>query len=73
MEISPARAQGRQTDRHDVQPKEQILTQSAGLDVSGEIVIGRRDDAHVDVGIAAEAFHRLLLAQPQQLHLQRLG
>jgi hypothetical protein len=47
--VSTAFSEGRQHDAHDVQTKEQVLAEPAGEDGSLQVLVGRRDDADVDL------------------------
>ena len=63
---------GGTTQRHDVQPVEQILAEAALGDLGLDVAVGRRDDAHVDLDglLAAHALELALLQHAQQLELQ---
>src|SRR5213593_4440625 len=63
-------AQGRAHDRHDVEPEEQVLAESAGSDALAEVLVGRGDDARVDTDRLRHA-DRLDFAVLQ--HAQDLG
>ena len=67
-----ALAQRRQLHRDDVQPVEQILAEQPVRHHASEVVVGRGDDAHIDLGRMriAHALELALLQDPQQLHLQ---
>ena len=68
-----ARAQRRQVERDHGQPVVEIGAEPAFLDGEREILAGGRDDGDVQglVARAAEATHRALLDDLQQLRLQR--
>src|SRR5437773_2458844 len=50
-----ALAQGRELDRQDLQPVEEVLAELAALDEAAKVLVARRDDPHVDAahGLAA--------------------
>ena len=62
-----ALAQRRHVARHDVQPVEEILAEAPGGDLGFEVLVGRRDDAHVDLDrlLAADALELALLQHAQ--------
>ena len=64
-----------QMNRHHVEPIKQIFAETAALDLRFEILVRRRNDAHIDLDArhAADAFEFLLLQHPQKLdlHLKR--
>ena len=73
--MSPGRSRsGGTVDRNHVQPEEQVLAERAVGDRAREILVRRRDDAHVDADrlAAADALDLLRLDRAQQLRL-RLG
>src|SRR5439155_20617021 len=65
------RAQRRHLDRDHAEPVVEILAEPSLLDLPGEILVRRRDDAHVDLDrvLAAHALERLLLERAQDLGL----
>ena len=65
-------AQRRQPQRHHVEAEEQILAEQALLDQDAQILVARRDDAHVglDRGAAADGGVFALLQHPQQAGLR---
>ena len=64
-------AQRRHSDRHDVEPIEQILAEPAAADLGGELAIGRGDDPDIDLDPArpADPLERLLLQHAHDLAL----
>ena len=74
--VPATQAQGRHLDVHDVQPVVQVLPEASGLDVGGEVAVGRRDDADVHTftaAAAADTLERPLLQHLKQLHLGQDG
>ena len=65
-------AQGRQADRHDVEPVEQVLAEQALADQLAQVAVGRGDDAHVgaDRRAAADRGVLALLQHAQQARLR---
>src|SRR5258708_20954605 len=65
-------AQGRQEDRHHVEPVEEVLAEPAGGDLAGQVARGGGDEAHLDPrGLhAADALELALLDGAQGLDLQ---
>ena len=65
-------AQRRHEDRDDVQAEVQILAEPAGADLRRQILVGRRQHAHVDLDAlrAADALHHLFLQHAQHLRLR---
>ena len=59
-------------NREDLQTVEQILAKASGDGLVLEILVGRREHAHVgaDRLVTAQALEFLLLQQPQQLGLR---
>ena len=70
-----ALAQRRQLDRHDREPIVEILAKLSVADELPEVLVGRRQDAHVDLDehVAADRLDLALLDHAQQLvlHLGR--
>ena len=64
-------AQGRQAERHYVEPVEQILAEQALIDLLLDVTIGGGDDADIGPyrGAAADGCVFALLEHPQQLGL----
>src|SRR6202022_342315 len=64
-------AQRRQTQWHDVEAEEQILTKQTLLNQDTQILVARSDDPHVglDRGAAADGSVFALLKYPQQSRL----
>ena len=70
--MSSARARRRRHEhRKDVQAIVEILAKAARLDGGLQVIVRRRDDAHVrgDALVAAHALEGLLLQDAKQLHL----
>src|SRR4029077_2984714 len=65
----------RQFDRDDVQSIEEIFAEPPRFDFLVELLVRRRDDAHVDLQgfISADALERALLQEAQKLHLRSRG
>jgi hypothetical protein len=74
-QILDALAQRRQPQRHDVEAEEQVLAEQALLDQDAQVLVGRRDDAHVGLDRRAAAdggvFALLQHAQQPRLRLHR--
>ena len=71
-DVLAALAQGRQVDRHDVEPVVQVLAEPAGLDLVEQVAVGRGDDPGVDllgVGVA-DPLELPLLQDAEQLDLE---
>ena len=64
-------AQGRRAERHHVEPEVEVLAEAPRLDLLAELLVGRRDDAHVDLDhpLAADAAELAGLQRPQHLGL----
>ena len=71
-DVLPVLAKQRQRDMDDVQSIEEITAEPPGLDFLGEVPVGARDDADVDLdGLgAADCPNLLFLDHAQKLHLQ---
>ena len=71
-QILDALAQGRQAQRHDIEPEEQIFPEQALLDQDAQILVGGSDDAHVglDRGAAAHGGVFALLQHTKQPRLR---
>jgi len=67
--------QGRDVDRHDVEPVEEILPEAALPDVLLEVAVGggHEPDVHLDRLDAADALELVVLDHPQELHLHLPG
>ena len=63
--------QRRDEDREDVEPVEQVFAERARGNGILEVLVGRRDQPHVDLDRldAAEPLELMFLEDPQQLHL----
>ncbi len=67
-----ARAQRRNGDRKDVEAVEQVLAEPAALDQFDQVLVGRRDQADVDLDrtAGADRVDLAVLQRAQQLHLR---
>ena len=67
-----ARAQRGDLDRDHVEAVVEVLTEAPLRDQRGEVAVGRRDHAHVDLDrlLAADALERLFLQRAQHLRLR---
>src|SRR5882724_10336854 len=65
-------AQRRQQDRDDVQPVVQVLAEAPRLHLGLEVLVGGREDAHVDLqgAVAADPLELALLQDAQDLGLR---
>src|SRR5438876_2551035 len=65
-------AQPRQRDRDDVQPVVQVLAEASRLHLGLEVLVGGREDAHVDLerAVAADPLELALLQNAQDLGLR---
>ncbi len=70
--VSAAHAKRRHLDVHDVEAIVEVFAEASFAHVFGEIAVGRRDHAHVDlIGlVAADALERALLEHAKELHLR---
>jgi hypothetical protein len=70
-DIATSLTEGRQIDRHHLQPVKEILAKAPGFDLFFEVAVGRRDDPDVDPDVVepAHPLQRLLLEKTQQLRL----
>ena len=70
--IGPALAQGRDTEREDIQPIEKVLTKAPGLDRFFEAAISSGDNTNVDADRSAltDRLELLLLKHAQELDLR---
>ena len=59
-------------DRNDLQAIEEVLAEAPGLDLGGEVLVGGRDHADVDLdgAVGADGPDLAFLQHAQQLHLQ---
>ncbi len=66
-------AQGRQVDRHDVEPVEEIVAEFALAHHRLEVLVRRGDHAHIDLDVlvAADPLDGLLAQRAQKFHLRR--
>ncbi len=73
--VALALAQRRQRHRHHVEPVVEVLAEAPGLHLGGQVAVGGRHQAHVDLQRlgAAHALELAVLQHPQQLDLQRGG
>ena len=64
-------AQRGHADLDDAQPVEEVLAEAPGADLGGQVLMRRRDDAHVDghLRAPADALDLALLQDPQELGL----
>src|SRR5439155_9877412 len=73
--VLDALAQRRQAQRHYVEAEKEVLAKEALLDEDAQILVGRRDDAHVGLDRRAAADGRVLAllqdAQEPRLRLHR--
>src|SRR5262249_5112029 len=69
--VAIALPQRRQEDRHDVDPVEEVLAETSGLDALAQRDLRGRDDADVDLArrFAADALEAALLEDAQELDL----
>ena len=74
-DVVQALAQGRQPDVDHVEPVVEVLTEGPRLDLTLQVAVGRRDQAHVHAQAldAAHALEALILEDTQQLDLHVLG
>ena len=72
QDISTALAERRNRQQQNIQPEKKILAKTAGLDGSGEIHIGKGDEARFDAQSLGptEAFEGPLLQDAQKLALR---
>ena len=72
FEITGALPQGRQLHGQDVETVVEIFAEVPGLDLFGQIAVGRGDHAHVDLAhqILTEALDFTLLERAKQLRLR---
>ena len=70
--IALAISQRRDEDRNDVQAEIQVLTKTAGANLGGQILVGCRQDPHVDLHArgAADRLDDLFLQRAQDLGLR---
>src|SRR5438093_46824 len=75
QDVARPLAQRRQREGEHGQAMVEILAEASALDRRSEILVGRRQDPHVDVLVArrAQPAHRALLEHLEQLRLERLG
>ncbi len=68
-------AQRRHLDRHHRQAEVEVFAELPALHFGGEVALGRRDDADVDLDLftPAHASERALLEHAQELRLQVEG
>ena len=73
QDVARARAQRRHLDVDDVEAVVEVLAEAPRRDLVGEVAVGRRDDADVDLHglVAADALERALLEDAQELDLDR--
>ena len=73
LDVLGALAQRRQLQGDDVEPVEEVFTESAGGDLCLEILVGGGEEADVDLAGAgrADGNELTLLQDPQQLGLQQ--
>ena len=71
-DVLPPFAQGRQLDRHHLEPPEEVLAELAFLHPLGEIAVGRADHAQIELDrlLAAHPLDLVLLQRPEDLPLQ---
>ena len=71
-DVTRARAQRRQPQRHNIEAKIKVFTESSGLDLALHVAVGGGQDADIDAHrpIAAETVDLPLLEGAQQLGLQ---
>ena len=61
--------------RDDVETVVQVLAEALGRNFLGEVLVGGRDDTHIDLhgGDPPEALKRAILQHPQELRLHLKG
>ena len=72
-DVLHAGAQGRQHDRDDVDPVEEVLAEDSLCDELGQVLVGGGDDPHVHARfvVPADLADDLLLDRAQELDLHR--
>src|SRR5207302_6398 len=73
--VFPPLAQGRQIDRHDVEPVIQVLAEPAGADLLEQVAVRGGDEAGVDLDRlrVADALELPFLQDAQELDLELGG
>src|SRR6266508_6954138 len=75
LHVLAAFPQGRDLDRHDAQPVEEVFAEVSVGDGAAQVAVGCRDDPRVRVprAVLSHALERALLEDAQKLDLQRKG